>query len=628
MEDKKMKNKSILLVMGVVAALVGQSVKAETVALAATNKSVRSVEANKPNHGQVRRAPLKFAEVEIVLSKQLSLADISGLPRAPRSDLEVLDGGQRVKVQLPASMVKALIEKGVEISLVRNFILFEGGGEGSSSDGDIIARNISAVDYIQGYNYSNYTILDNTPGAYSAVSPIDISGAPAGARVTFIDVDWEVYHQWPGDVVVFLQNERSGSPRHTLWFQDYHAPGYFGETVYSIPTFANHTVNQQWQLCGGDWAYLHRGYISDWWIRVYYQVPTDYCEASGGGDIYIGGVEVGTITNTGTGSDGYADYRASHSTEMEIGIGYPITVTNGHPYDEYDDCGIWVDWNQDLDFDDAGEQISVSGVSETFWATITPPPGAVLGDTCLRVRIWWGDPPAGPCGGSPYGEVEDYTITVGSAAPVACIVGGDRAIEEEGGCEARVILDGSCSSDADSMPGTNDDIEYFDWYEQIDPCDPNSDIFLGSGEIIECNLPLGEHDIILEVIDKAGAFDTNEVTITVEDTTPPEFSLSVMPDVLWPANHKMVEITPSWQVSDNCDEWPEVTLVSITMNEDGAAEDDIQVDDDGSIYLRAERSGKGNSRVYTITYQAVDDSGNVSIESAAVTVPHNKRKSK
>ena len=213
--------------------------------------------------------------------------------------------------------------------------------------------------------------------------------------------------------------------------------------------------------------------------------------------------------------------------------------------------------------------------------------------------------------------------------PIACIVGGDRAVEVGSGCEARVTLDGSCSSDVDSTPGTNDNIEYFDWYEQIDPCDPNNDIFLGSGQIIDCNLSLGEHDIILEVIDKAGAFDTNEVTIIVEDTTPPEFSLTVSPDALWPPNHKMVLITPSWEISDNCDESPEVTLVSITSNEDddakgnGHTANDIQVNDN-EIWLRAERSRKGTGRVYTITYQAVDDSGNVTLGSATVTVPHDR----
>ena len=216
--------------------------------------------------------------------------------------------------------------------------------------------------------------------------------------------------------------------------------------------------------------------------------------------------------------------------------------------------------------------------------------------------------------------------------PVACIVGGNQIVEVGSGCEARVTLDGSCSSDADSTPGTNDDINDFDWY-LVDACDPNFEDLLGSGEIIDCNLPLGEHDIVLEVIDKAEAFDTNEVTIIVQDTTPPEFTLSVTPTTLWPPNHKMARITPTWTVSDNCDESPDISLVSITMNEDddakgdGHTTDDIQMKPDG-IWLRAERSGKGTGRIYTITYQAVDDYNNVAIDTATVTVPHDRRRGK
>ncbi|UCF42388.1 MAG: DUF5011 domain-containing protein [Planctomycetota bacterium] len=312
--------------------------------------------------------------------------------------------------------------------------------------------------------------------------------------------------------------------------------------------------------------------------------------------------------------------------------------------------------------------------------------------------------------GETYGDIWSFTTELCNAAPVACVVGGDRVVEAGEDCEARVVLDGSCSSDADSTVGTNDDINDFDWYEVIDACEPNSDIYLGSGEVIECNLGLGEHLIILEVADKAGAFDSNEVVITVEDaaapvitlngadmvvlecgadsyveegatatdnceddvavaiggdvvdtsacgtyvitydatdswgneaeqvvrtvvvedTEPPEFSLVVEPNVLWPPNHKMVKIAASWEVSDNCDESPGVSLVSVTSSEDddsrgdGHTSKDIRIGDDGSIYLRAERSGKGPCRVYTITYKAVDDSGNVTEASATVRVPHRK----
>ncbi|MHC4364478.1 MAG: LamG domain-containing protein [Planctomycetota bacterium] len=218
-----------------------------------------------------------------------------------------------------------------------------------------------------------------------------------------------------------------------------------------------------------------------------------------------------------------------------------------------------------------------------------------------------------------------YQGGLGNTAPIACIVGGDRVVEAGEDCEGRVVLDGSCSSDADSTAGTNDDINDFDWYDVIDVCDPNSDIYIGSGEVIECNLPLGEHLIILEVTDKTGAFDSNEVVITVEDVTPPEFSLSVEPNVLWPPNNKMVLVTPGWEVSDNCDESPEVSLVDITMSAEGDVNDYVQIDGDGSISLRAKKGRGGAMRMYTLTYEAVDDSGNAAIDSASVAVRHDRR---
>jgi parallel beta-helix repeat protein len=217
-----------------------------------------------------------------------------------------------------------------------------------------------------------------------------------------------------------------------------------------------------------------------------------------------------------------------------------------------------------------------------------------------------------------------YEFTILNTEPVVCIVGGDGVVEAGGDCQARITLDGSCSSDADSTEGTNDDINDFDWYEVIDACEPNSDIYLGSGEVIECNLGLGEHVIILEVTDKAGAFDSNEVVITVEDVTPPELSVVVEPNTLWPPNGKMVQVRTEWEVSDNCDEEVEVSLADISMNAAGDINDYVHIGDDGSIYLRARKSKGGSGRIYTLTYEAVDDSGNVTEASATVTVPHRK----
>lgn len=102
----------------------------------------------------------------------------------------------------------------------------------------------------------------------------------------------------------------------------------------------------------------------------------------------------------------------------------------------------------------------------------------------------------------------------------------------------------------------------------------------------------------------------------------------------------MVLITPTKTVADNCDPDPDIELELITMNEgdetntydpgfdstvdDGNTIDDIQVDEKGDIYLRAERSGTNAGRVYTITFKATDSSRNSSSASVTVTVPHNQ----
>jgi hypothetical protein len=128
--------------------------------------------------------------------------------------------------------------------------------------------------------------------------------------------------------------------------------------------------------------------------------------------------------------------------------------------------------------------------------------------------------------------------------------------------------------------------------------------------------------------DDCGNSSSSLQTLTVVDTTPPDFELSVSPTMLWPPDHKMVLITPSWTVSDDCDASPDVSLVSIVANEgdntigDGHTSNDIQIGEDGSIYLRSERSGTSDDRVYTITYQAVDDCGNTTLRSATVSIPH------
>ncbi|MDY7109661.1 MAG: GEVED domain-containing protein [Planctomycetota bacterium] len=142
--------------------------------------------------------------------------------------------------------------------------------------------------------------------------------------------------------------------------------------------------------------------------------PGGYCHAWGYPypAPYISNVSVGSIDHSSEMSYGGYGEHTEYSTEMEIGTEYELTVTATDTV-EADECGVWIDWNRDLDSGDSYETISVSGTpgEGPYTAVIVPPGSATLGETRMRIRIARGVAPE-PCGQGGEGEVEDYTIVV------------------------------------------------------------------------------------------------------------------------------------------------------------------------------------------------------------------------
>ncbi len=146
-------------------------------------------------------------------------------------------------------------------------------------------------------------------------------------------------------------------------------------------------------------------------IDAKYKGTAAYCTASGGCDEYISNVVFNTINNASSCSQ-YSDY-TSISTTVTAGETYNITVTNGTVYST-DDLGVWIDWNQNQDFTDAGENV-VCAYSNSGQGTyaITVPQDAFSGSARMRIRIKYsGDDCGSSCGTTTYGEVEDYTVIV------------------------------------------------------------------------------------------------------------------------------------------------------------------------------------------------------------------------
>ena len=125
-------------------------------------------------------------------------------------------------------------------------------------------------------------------------------------------------------------------------------------------------------------------------------------------------------------------------------------------------------------------------------------------------------------------------------------------------------------------------------------------------------------------------FDISDSDFTVSNPPPTITGVSADPSVLWPPNHRLVNVTVSYDVTDNCPLPPGSCTLSVTSNEpvngtgDGDTSPDWIVLDDHRVLLRAERAGNGNGRIYTITITCSDSDGNASSESVTVTVPHDR----
>ena len=139
---------------------------------------------------------------------------------------------------------------------------------------------------------------------------------------------------------------------------------------------------------------------------------------------------------------------------------------------------------------------------------------------------------------------------------------------------------------------------------------------------------LGTTMVVCRAIDAAGNTGDASFTITVRDTTAPAIA-SVTPSqtTLWPPNHQMVPLTLAVRVSDGADPAPSCRIVGLVSNEpvNGTGDGDMAPDwtsgEGLSLALRAERAGNGAGRVYTISVQCTDASGNTSaVSTTAVTV--------
>jgi hypothetical protein len=148
-------------------------------------------------------------------------------------------------------------------------------------------------------------------------------------------------------------------------------------------------------------------------------------------------------------------------------------------------------------------------------------------------------------------------------------------------------------------------------------CSPSSGSFFDAGvTLVSCS-----------ATDAAGNVASESFEVSVKDTSAPVIAtLSATPNLIGPPNHKMIPVVVTVQASDNVDGSPAARIVRVTSNEpengtgDGDIAPDWKITGPLTLELRAERAGKGDGRIYTITVEVRDQAGNASEASVQVKV--------
>ncbi|HFX17611.1 MAG TPA: hypothetical protein ENK64_00525, partial [Flavobacteriales bacterium] len=225
----------------------------------------------------------------------------------------------------------------------------------------------------------------------------------------------------------------------------------YGADMGYLEVYYTLDAGQTWHLIGG----LYDGNYGDQWFIAYAQLdnlagesqvqfkitgvtgngyrsdiaidnfviknnPPTYCDSAGE---MSHGTAITTVTfntidnNSGGKANPYEDYTYL-KTVVQRGQSYDLTVkvdTDGR-YTVY--TKVWIDWNQDEDFDDAGEEYDLGAAYNVLNKptvnsplSITIPVGAKIGDTRMRVSSKYNAYPTA-CETGLDGEVEDYTVTV------------------------------------------------------------------------------------------------------------------------------------------------------------------------------------------------------------------------
>jgi hypothetical protein len=303
-------------------------------------------------------------------------------------------------------------------------------------------------------------------------------------------------------------------------------------------------------------------------------VQLNYCSSASTNvnDEFIGRVQLNTINNA-SGAQFYSDF-TSISTTLTKEAQYTISITptwTGTVYNE--GYSVWIDYNRDGDFADAGELIFSKSASKTtpVTGTFSIPVTAVESATRMRVAMKYNGIPTS-CETFTYGEVEDYTVIIeGSGpdivAPVITLNGASTVNLNVG--DTYIELGATATDDVDG--------------------NLTSSIVIG-GDTVNTNAA-GTYIVTYNVSDLAGNTATEVIRTVI-----------VAPDTIAP----VISLIGLSTINLN---------IGGTYSEQGAsATDNVDGDITSAIVIGGDTVNPNVAATYLVTYNVTDSAGNVAIE--------------
>jgi hypothetical protein len=288
-------------------------------------------------------------------------------------------------------------------------------------------------------------------------------------------------------------------------------------------------------------------------------------------------------------------------------------VGQGTDPDEEDQSQLVCAWQQ---ISGPAVAITGAGANVSFAAPVVGSSGPDAKET-LVFRLSVTDPD-----GLVATDEVQIVVTNVEHAPTA-VAGGNLSANEG----ATITLNGSGSADPDG------DVLTYSWVQTAGPSVDLVDEDTPHPYFIAPFVsPVGAAlTFKLTVDDGTGNTSSDLAAVTVVNVNDPPVAVNARPStaVLWPPDHRMVKVTVVGVYDPNNNAGVKITGVTQDEATNGLGDGDTAIDavisgDGTSVLLRAERSGKGDGRVYRVHFVATDLEGSVP-GVVEVLVPKNKK---